>query len=68
MSLIAAGNAAGRGAGGGLVQLLTAPVAVACAAVAYLASALRLTAIRRTPAQPRTVRGRHTRLRSQIAE
>ncbi|TMR96600.1 MFS transporter [Nonomuraea basaltis] len=52
MTLIAAGNVAGRGAGGGLVQLLTAPVAVACAAAGYLASALRLTAIHRMPATP----------------
>lgn len=52
VSLIAAGNVAGRGAGGFLVQLLTAPVAIAGTAIAYLASALRLTAIRRTPAPP----------------
>ncbi|MFD1539503.1 MFS transporter [Nonomuraea guangzhouensis] len=52
MTLIAAGNVAGRGAGGGLVQLLTAPVAVACAAAGYLASALRLGAIRGTAGVP----------------
>jgi MFS family permease len=68
VSLIAAGNVAGRGAGGGLVQLLTAPVAVACAAATYLASALRLTAIRRTPTPRQTVPGRPTRLTAQIAE
>lgn len=45
VSLIAAGNVAGRGAGGALVQVLTAPVDVACTAAAYLASALRLTAV-----------------------
>ncbi|MER6355661.1 MFS transporter [Streptomyces sp. NPDC001634] len=67
VSLIAVGNVAGRGAGGGLVQLLTAPVAVACAAAAYLASALRLTAIHRTPA-PAPALGRPTRLRAQIGE
>ncbi|MFH8369910.1 MFS transporter [Streptomyces sp. NPDC018031] len=49
VSLMAAGNVAGRGAGGGLVQLLTAPVAVVCTSLGYLASALRLTAIGRTP-------------------
>ncbi|WP_430502195.1 MFS transporter [Micromonospora trifolii] len=66
VSLIAVGNIAGRGAGGALVQLLSAPVAVACAAVGYLASALRLTAIRRTPASAGT--GQATRLSTQIAE
>ncbi|MEU7280352.1 MFS transporter [Streptomyces sp. NPDC045431] len=49
-TLIAAGNVAGRGAGGGLVALLTAPVAVLVTAGAHLASALRLTGIRQTPA------------------
>jgi predicted MFS family arabinose efflux permease len=68
VSLIAAGNVAGRGAGGGLVQLLTAPVAVVCTAVGYLASALQLTAIRRTPAPPPPSAGQATRLRAQIAE
>ncbi|MFD3453884.1 MFS transporter [Streptomyces sp. NPDC058691] len=68
VSLIAAGNVAGRGAGGGLVQLLTAPVAVACAAAAYLASALRLTAMRRDVAPPAPLPGRPTRLRAQITE
>ncbi|MFF7634795.1 MFS transporter [Kitasatospora sp. NPDC008050] len=68
VSLMAVGNVAGRGAGGGLVQLLTAPVAVACAAGGYLASALRLTAIRRTPRPAPLAPGRSTRLRAQIAE
>ncbi|MFG1679699.1 MFS transporter [Nonomuraea sp. NPDC049269] len=66
MTLIAAGNVAGRGAGGGLVQLLTAPVAVACAAAGYLASALRLSAIRGTAGAPAA--DRPTRLGAQIAE
>ncbi|WP_217189158.1 MFS transporter [Streptomyces buecherae] len=65
VSLSAVSSVAGRGAGGGLVQLLTAPIAVACTAVSYLASALRLIAIRHTPA-PRT--GPTVRLRAQIAE
>ncbi|GII53581.1 MFS transporter [Planotetraspora thailandica] len=52
VSLIAAGNVAGRGAGGALVQLLTAPVALACTAVGHLASALRLMAIRGVPPAP----------------
>ncbi|RKR90423.1 putative MFS family arabinose efflux permease [Micromonospora pisi] len=64
VSLIAAGNVAGRGAGGGLVQLLTAPLAVAGTAVAYLAAAYRLTALRRTPPAP--VPERRTRLGAQI--
>ncbi|MCX4767085.1 MFS transporter [Streptomyces sp. NBC_01275] len=66
VSLMAASNVAGRGAGGGLVQLLTAPVAVLCAAVAHLASALQLLAVRRreTERGPAPVQG----LRAQIAE
>lgn len=52
VSLIAAGYVAGRGAGGALVQLLTAPVAVVCAAATYLGSALRLFGMRRVPAPP----------------
>jgi len=51
VGLQAAGNVAGRGLGGGLVQLLTAPVAIVCAAGSYLASALGLTALR-PPQQP----------------
>ncbi|MFB7369205.1 MFS transporter [Streptomyces sp. NPDC056222] len=42
VSLMAVTNVTGRGAGGGLVQLLTAPVAVAGAAVSHLGSAVRL--------------------------
>ena len=66
VSLQAAGNVAGRSAGGALVQLLTAPVAVLCAAAAYLASALQLAFIRGEQAP----RGQVNRagLRAQIAE
>ena len=46
VGLQAAGNVAGRGAGGGFVQLLTAPVAVVGVGVLYLASSLRLFGIR----------------------
>ncbi|MGW2564194.1 MFS transporter [Streptomyces sp. NPDC001514] len=46
VSLQAAGNVAGRGAGGGLVQLLSAPVAVVSVGVLHLASALRLRGVR----------------------
>ncbi|MFJ8646165.1 MFS transporter [Streptomyces sp. NPDC093546] len=70
-TLIAAGNVAGRGAGGGLVALLTAPVAVLVTAGAHLASALRLTAIRQTPAAApaATPPGQKAAgLRTQIAE
>ncbi|MFJ9691256.1 MFS transporter [Kitasatospora sp. NPDC101183] len=67
VSLMAVGNIAGRGVGGTLVQLLTAPVAVACAAAGYLASALRLTALRRTPPPP-PVGGANVRLGAQIGE
>ena len=66
VSLQAAGNVAGRGLGGGLVQLLTAPVAVLCTALAHLASALRLLALRGgTAPRPEAAR---TGLRTQIAE
>ncbi|KOV34083.1 MFS transporter [Streptomyces sp. XY431] len=50
VGLMAVGNIAGRSAGGALVQLLTAPAAVAVTAVSHLASALRLIALRDTPA------------------
>ncbi|WP_086770286.1 MFS transporter [Streptomyces bobili] len=66
VSLQAAANVAGRGAGGGLVQLLTAPVAVACAAGAHLASALQLLAVRHQEAAPR--RTGTAGLRAQITE
>ncbi|MFI9155346.1 MFS transporter [Streptomyces sp. NPDC053367] len=66
VSLQAASNIAGRGAGGGLVQLLTAPVAVLFSSLAYLASALRLTAIGARQKLPARAGG--PRLRAQIAE
>ncbi|MBO1419594.1 MFS transporter, partial [Streptomyces sp. FH025] len=49
VGLMAVGNVAGRGAGGALVQLLTAPLAIVATALSHLASALRLTALHRTP-------------------
>ncbi|MFE5615466.1 MFS transporter [Streptomyces sp. NPDC056524] len=75
VSLMAATNVAGRGAGGGLVQLLTAPLAVAVTAVSHLASAVRLLWLKETaapaapPAAPPTASPRRTRepLRVQIA-
>lgn len=67
VGLQAAGNVAGRGAGGGLVQLLTAPFAVACSAAGYLASAIRLMGVR--PSQPTPARhDRTTSLRAEIAQ
>lgn len=68
VSLMAVGNVAGRGAGGGIVQLLTAPAAVVFTAASYLASALRLTGIRRTPVPATPGPGQATRLGAQIAE
>jgi predicted MFS family arabinose efflux permease len=72
VSLQAASNVAGRGAGGGIVQLFTAPVAVVGVGLLYLASALGLAvAPRRAPAAeaahavPRMPAGR---LGAQIAE
>ncbi|KAK1182357.1 MFS transporter [Streptomyces sp. NBS 14/10] len=68
VGLQAAGNVAGRGAGGALVQLLTAPLAVVSVGACYLASALRLTGIRRTPTPPAGPGRRPARLGAQIAE
>lgn len=50
VTLYATGSIAGRGAGGGLVQLLTAPVAVLVSALSYLGSATQLTRLRHTRA------------------
>ncbi|MFE1440434.1 MFS transporter [Streptomyces sp. NPDC058739] len=66
VSLQAVSNIAGRGAGGGLVQALTAPVAVLFTALAHLASALRLVALGGREAPPRAAR--RAPLRAQIAE
>lgn len=67
VGLQAMGNVAGRGAGGGLVQVLTAPVAIGCASLSYLVSALRLIGIRKTPTTP-TGEKRPTHLRVEIVE
>ncbi|MEU7644170.1 MFS transporter [Streptomyces huasconensis] len=69
VTLMAAGNVAGRGAGGGLLALLTAPVALVCTAVSYLASAARLTAVQGGDAPPKLAPGgARPRLGAQIAE
>ncbi|WP_410534769.1 MFS transporter [Streptomyces sp. KL2] len=67
-TLIAAGNVLGRSAGGGLVSMLTAPVAVLVSAGAYLVSGLGLTRIRRTPRSAAAPPGRGVRLYAQVAE
>ncbi|CAM5680786.1 MFS transporter [Streptomyces tanashiensis] len=76
VSLMAAGNVAGRGAGGALVQFLGAPLAVVCAAAGHLGSGLRLlrmgrgdarTAVRGAPAGT-AAPGPRPNLRAQIAE
>ncbi|MQS35302.1 MFS transporter [Streptomyces katsurahamanus] len=66
VGLQAVGQMAGRGAGGGIVQLLTAPVATIAMVLLHLASALRLTAIRPVPLPEPTARP--PRLTTQIAE
>ena len=65
-SLIAASNVAGRSAGGGLAQLLTAPVAIVFTAAGYLASALRCIGIKRSARPPSA--GAPLRLRAEITE
>src|SRR5687768_7075126 len=65
VTLMAAANIAGRGAGGALVAALTASFALACSAPAYLSSALRLTRVRPAPAPPANAR---TPLLAQIRE
>ncbi|MEJ8645123.1 MFS transporter [Streptomyces sp. MS1.HAVA.3] len=65
VTLMSAADIAGRGTGGALVAVLTAPFAPACSSAAYLASALRLTGIRATPAPAATAR---TPLATQIRE
>ncbi|MBZ9643336.1 MFS transporter [Streptomyces sp. PSKA30] len=67
VSLMAGANIAGRGVGGFLVQLLTAPVAILGAAIAYLASAAGLTGVRHRNARAAAPTGRR-RLRAEIAE
>ncbi|KUJ41313.1 MFS transporter [Streptomyces albus subsp. albus] len=68
VSLQAGSNVAGRGAGGGIVQLLAAPLAVAAAAVLYLGSALRLTGLRRAAAPTPVPGPAQDRLIAQIGE
>lgn len=65
-TLMAVANIAGRGAGGALIAVLTAPVALACATLAHLGSALRMLGVRPVP-KPPAAAGR-TRLRAQVSE
>ncbi|KQV75732.1 MFS transporter [Aeromicrobium sp. Root344] len=67
VTMIALANVAGRGAGGALVQLLTAPVAALCSAIAYLLSAVTLTRMTRVPRAPAGTEAR-PRLGVQIVE
>ncbi|GAQ53311.1 MFS transporter [Streptomyces acidiscabies] len=67
VSLMAGANIAGRGAGGFMVQLLTAPLAILGGALAYLASACGLTGMARHHARTKpSAAGR--RLRTEIAD
>ncbi|MFE5210979.1 MFS transporter [Streptomyces sp. NPDC056600] len=62
VGLMAGAQIAGRGAGGLLVQLLAAPLAILAAAVAYLAAAFGLTGIgrgQRGDGRPTAQAGRH---------
>ncbi|MFJ3219114.1 MFS transporter [Kitasatospora sp. NPDC086801] len=68
VGLMAVGNVAGRGAGGLLVQLLTAPFAIVATALSHLGSALRLIGLRRTPAPEPAADGAGGGLGAQIAE
>ncbi|OKK16132.1 MFS transporter [Streptomyces sp. CB00455] len=67
VSLMAGANIAGRGAGGFLVQFLTAPLAILSGSVAYLASAAGLTGIGRRHVPSREPADRR-RLRADMAE
>lgn len=67
VGLMAGANIAGRGAGGLLVQLCTAPLAILGGAVAYLVSAVGLTGITRRRAPTTAAAGRR-RLRAEIGE
>lgn len=67
VSLMAVTNVAGRGAGGGLVQLLTAPLAVAVTAVSHLASAVRLLGLKEAAAPAAPADRVREPLRTQIA-
>ncbi|MER5767596.1 MFS transporter [Streptomyces sp. NPDC001985] len=66
VSLQAAGQVAGRGAGGAVVQLLAAPLSTGVVSLLHLAAALRLTRVRDTPRPP--ARERPPRLAAQIRE
>ncbi|MEU9121083.1 MFS transporter [Streptomyces sp. NPDC048506] len=67
VSLMAGASIAGRGAGGLLVQLFTAPLAILGGAIAYLASATGLTGIGRRHA-PAAAPADRKQLRAEIAE
>ncbi|MYS87404.1 MFS transporter [Embleya scabrispora] len=64
---MASANIAGRSAGGFLVQLVAAPVALVCTVAGYLASGLGLARIRADGA-PAATGGTEARLRAEMAE
>ncbi|WP_328876116.1 MFS transporter [Streptomyces sp. NBC_00287] len=68
VSLMAGANIAGRGAGGLLVQLLTAPAAILGAAIAYLISAAGLSGVRDSDAHTTTSTAPWRRLGAEIGE
>ncbi|MFF5126737.1 MFS transporter [Streptomyces syringium] len=68
VGLMAGANIAGRGAGGFLAQLCTAPPAIAGASAVYLASALGLTRIRTRRHSAPTRRPTTGRLRAEVGE
>ncbi|ARZ68866.1 MFS transporter [Streptomyces albireticuli] len=59
MSAEAVNSVAGRGAGGYLVQLITAPLAIGVNAATYVVSALCLLRVRRPEPAPKRQPGRH---------
>ncbi|MFJ8165718.1 MFS transporter [Streptomyces sp. NPDC096136] len=65
VTLTAVANIAGRGVGGTLIASLTAPAALACAALGHLGSALGLLRLRPLPEPSATAR---TPLRTQVSE
>ncbi|SCK58329.1 Predicted arabinose efflux permease, MFS family [Streptomyces sp. WMMB 714] len=67
VSLTATANIAGRSAGGFLVQLLAAPLAILCTSAAYLASAVGLTGLRSAGA-PVAERTEGRRLTAEVVE
>jgi predicted MFS family arabinose efflux permease len=64
----AASQVGGPGIGGGLIELITAPVAILADSLSYLGSALFVLLIRRQEPRVDVPEGGHPRMRRQIAE